>query len=68
MTGPRKAEVTGLCFSEDNKTMFVGIQHPGGGNKTPSGDYASHFPAGSQSKPRSSIVMIYREDGKSFAD
>ncbi len=67
MTGPREAEVTGLCFSEDNKTMFVGIQHPGSGQKTADGRFASNFPQGGTSKPRSSVMMIYREDGKSFS-
>lgn len=62
MTGPNGCEITGICFSEDNKTLFVGIQHPGEDN-TP-----SHFPAGGDSKPRSSIMMIHRENGKSFAE
>jgi len=62
MTGPIACEITGLCFSEDNKTLFVGIQHPGE-EMAP-----SHFPAGGDSKPRSSIMMIHRENGKSFAE
>lgn len=62
MTGPIGCEITGLCFSEDNKTLFVGIQHPGE-EKAP-----SHFPAGGNSKPRSSIMMIHHENGKSFAE
>lgn len=61
MTGPVACEITGLCFSPDHKTMFVGIQHPGEDNK------ASHFPGGGNSKPRSSIIMITRDNGKSFA-
>lgn len=61
MTGPIACEITGLCFSEDNQTLFVGIQHPGEGNAP------SHFPVGGNSKPRSSIMMIQREDGRSFA-
>jgi secreted PhoX family phosphatase len=61
MTGPIACEVTGLCFSDDNKTLFVGIQHPGEGMAP------SHFPAGGHSKPRSSIMMIHRENGQSFA-
>ena len=52
LTGPIGSEVTGLTFSEDQKTMFVGIQHPTG-----------HFPAGGDSKPRSTIVMITKDDG-----
>jgi uncharacterized protein len=56
LVGPRECEITGLTFSADAKTMFVGIQHPGqrGG---------SHFPGGGDSVPRSSIVAINRDDG-----
>ncbi|MCY4500468.1 MAG: PhoX family phosphatase, partial [Alphaproteobacteria bacterium] len=29
LVGPKECEVTGLCWSMDRKTMFVGLQHPG---------------------------------------
>ncbi|MEL6884417.1 MAG: PhoX family phosphatase [Pseudomonadota bacterium] len=51
LTGPNGSEVTGLCWSTDRKTMFVGIQHPGGS-----------FPDGA-GLPRSSIVAVWRDDG-----
>ena len=51
LTGPKGSEVTGLCWSTDRRTMFVGIQHPGGS-----------WPDGS-GLPRSSIVAVTREDG-----
>ena len=51
LTGPKGCEVTGLCWSSDRKTMFVGIQHPGGS-----------FPDGA-GLPRSSIVAVWRDDG-----
>ena len=50
LTGPNGAEVTGLCWSSDKLTAFVGIQHPGGS-----------FPDGT-GLPRSSIVAIRRDD------
>jgi secreted PhoX family phosphatase len=56
LVGPKQCEVTGICWSADRRTLFVGIQHPG-----ESGD--SHFPAGGNSVPRSSIVAITRNDG-----
>lgn len=56
-TGPIACELTGLTFSPDQRTMFVGVQHPGESNKP------SHFPAGGDSKPRSTIMVIQREDG-----
>jgi secreted PhoX family phosphatase len=52
LTGPIGCEITGLTFSADQKTMFVGVQHPTG-----------HFPEGNTSKPRSCIVMITKDDG-----
>jgi secreted PhoX family phosphatase len=57
MVGPVGCEVTGISFSPDQKTLFVGIQHPGenGGSTFP-----EHLPNG---KPRSSVMAISREDG-----
>lgn len=57
LTGPIACEITGLTFSADQKTMFVGVQHPGEKGKP------SHFPQGGNSKPRSTIMAITREDG-----
>ena len=56
LVGPKECEVTGITWSPDRKSMFVGIQHPG-----EKGD--SHFPGGGDSVPRSSIVVITRDDG-----
>ena len=60
LVGPNQCEVTGLTFSPDYKTAFVGIQHPGEkGN--------SHFPDGGDSVPRSCIISIKRKDGGKLA-
>lgn len=56
MVGPKECEVTGICWSDDRKTMFVGIQHPGAQG-------GSHFPGGGDTVPRSSIIAIARDDG-----
>ena len=50
MTGPNGCEVTGLTWSADRRTMFVGIQHPGGS-----------WPDGA-GLPRSSLIAIKRAD------
>jgi secreted PhoX family phosphatase len=56
MVGPNGCEITGLTWSADKKTMFVGIQHPGErGN--------SHFPGGRNTVPRSSVIAVTRDDG-----
>ncbi len=52
MTGPKGSEVTGLCWSADKRTMFVGIQHPGG-----------TWPDGKK-LPRSSVIAIKRADNQ----
>jgi len=57
MTGPVACEITGLAFSRDYQTMFVGIQHPG------EKDNISHFPEGGNSKPRSSVIAISKKAG-----
>ncbi|WP_299744403.1 PhoX family phosphatase [uncultured Tateyamaria sp.] len=51
LTGPKGSEVTGLTWSADRRTMFVGIQHPG-----------ATFPDGEEVLPRSSIVVVKRDD------
>lgn len=57
LTGPVACEITGLAFSPDHKTMFVGVQHPGEEGAP------SHFPGGGSTKPRSTVMMITRDDG-----
>ncbi|QGW75632.1 DUF839 domain-containing protein [Pseudomonas alkylphenolica] len=57
MVGPVACEVTGIAFSPDQRTLFVGIQHPG---ETGGSTFPEHLPNG---KPRSSVMAISREDG-----
>ena len=57
MVGPVGCEVTGISFSPDYKTLFVGIQHPG---ENDGSTFPEHLPNG---KPRSSVMAISREDG-----
>ncbi len=57
MVGPIACEITGIAWAPDQKTMFVGIQHPGEKLAT------SHFPQGGDAVPRSSIIAITRADG-----
>ncbi len=56
MVGPKECEVTGITWSGDGRTLFVGIQHPG-----EKGD--SHYPDGGTTVPRSTIIGITRNDG-----
>ena len=52
LTGPKGSEVTGLTWSADRRTLFVGIQHPD-----------APFPDGEGRLPRSAIVAVWRQDG-----
>ncbi|NNU80583.1 PhoX family phosphatase [Halovulum dunhuangense] len=51
LTGPSGSEVTGLTWSADRRTMFVGIQHPD-----------APFPDGDGALPRSTVVAVKRDD------
>jgi secreted PhoX family phosphatase len=55
LTGPNGSEVTGLTWSADRRTMFVGIQHPG--------DNGGNWPDFGDSLARSAIVAVKRADG-----
>ncbi|WP_407314564.1 PhoX family protein [Pseudomonas sp. nanlin1] len=57
MVGPVGCEVTGVSFAPDQRTLFIGIQHPGsGGGST----FPDKLPNGT---PRSSVIAITRDDG-----
>lgn len=57
LTGPKQAEITGLTWSPDRRTMFVGVQHPGERGE-------GHWPdGGDSSTPRSAIIAVKRDDG-----
>lgn len=57
-SAPIDAEFTGPCFSDDYKTLFLSVQHPG--ELTPlGGPFTSHWPeGGSDAKPLSAVIAI----------
>lgn len=57
LTGPIACEITGLAFSDDCKTMFLGVQHPGEELK------GSHWPEGGNATPKSAVVVVTKNDG-----
>jgi len=68
LTGPNVCEVTGVFVTPDERTMFVGIQHPGeapaGANDPANPKRYSAWPdydAGQ--RPRSATVIITKDDG-----
>jgi len=59
LVGPKECELSGLTWSPDRKTLFLGVQHPGQkGN--------SSFPLGAGQIPRSCVIAITRKDGKTI--
>ena len=69
LVGPKQCEITGVCVTPDEETMFVGIQHPGEtANESPN-DPAnpkqfSSWPDGAAGgRPRSSCIVITKDDG-----
>jgi secreted PhoX family phosphatase len=66
LVGPRECEITGIAESPDGKALFVNIQHPGEDTVPKFEDpttFASHWPDGGDSRPRSATIVITRDDG-----
>jgi uncharacterized protein len=69
LVGPNLCEITGMMVTPDEKTMFVGIQHPG---ETPDDSPTnpanpkglSSWPDGDVGgRPRSACIVITKDDG-----
>ncbi len=75
MTSPNRCEVTGITMTPDGKTLFVGIQHPGEDAVAANPTQFSNWPQSQFSvkadgvtplpggRPRSSVVVITKDDG-----
>jgi uncharacterized protein len=68
LTGPNVCEITGVFVTPDERTMFVGIQHPG---EAPSGSndpanpkrYSAWPDYADGQRPRSATIVIVKDDG-----
>jgi len=72
LQGPKQCEITGVFVTPDERTMFVGIQHPGEApgvapdfeNDPANPKRFSSWPDGDKGgRPRSSCVVITKNDG-----
>lgn len=68
LTGPVGCEVAGVRVTPDERTLFVGIQHPGeaatGANDAADPKRYSSWPDGpSGGRPRSSLLVITKDNG-----
>jgi secreted PhoX family phosphatase len=69
LVGPKGCEITGIAETPDGKAIFVNIQHPG--ENTSSGSvsgntpasFESHWPDNGTARPRSSTIVITKNDG-----
>ncbi len=53
LVGPAGAEITGITWTPDYRSMWVNVQHPG----------ISYPASDGQSRPRSTTVLVTRDDG-----
>jgi secreted PhoX family phosphatase len=69
LQGPKQCDVTGVQVTPDERTMFVGIQHPGetpddSPNNPANPKQFSSWPDGDEGgRPRSSCIVITKDDG-----
>jgi secreted PhoX family phosphatase len=68
LVGPNTCEVTGVFATPDERALFVGIQHPGeapSGSNDPSNpkQYSSWPDGDAGGRPRSSTIIITKDDG-----
>ena len=59
-SAPVDAEMTGISFSPDFKTLLLSVQHPGEQSKSLA-QLTSHWPSGGSSIPEPAVVQIYGE-------
>ena len=69
LVGPNGCEITGVCVTPDERTMLVGIQHPGEAPGKAVNDprdpmrYSSWPDGPSGGRPRSACIVITKDDG-----
>ena len=64
LVGPKGCEITGLAFSQDHRTAFVNVQHPGEDGSVENPTAQSNWPDGpAGDRPRSATIAIRRRDG-----
>ncbi|MDP3301432.1 MAG: PhoX family phosphatase [Sulfuricurvum sp.] len=61
LVGPVECEITGIAETPDGKTIFVNVQHPGEDGTTTA--LTSNWPDGGTARPRSSTIVITKNDG-----
>ena len=66
---PMGAELSGPCFTEDEETLFIAVQHPGSYRHTTFDKPACRWPDFKEgTPPRSSVVALTRRSGGKILD
>ncbi|MET0323984.1 MAG: PhoX family phosphatase, partial [Ilumatobacteraceae bacterium] len=63
LVGPKGCEITGWTMTDDQRTMFVNIQHPGEGATDPANPASQSDWPDRRGRPRSATLAIRRHDG-----
>jgi hypothetical protein len=69
LVGPKGCEITGVFVTPDERTMFVGIQHPGErpddlpGDPTNPKAFSSWPDGDAGGRPRSSLIVVTKDTG-----
>jgi secreted PhoX family phosphatase len=63
LVGPRGCEITGWAITDDQRTLFVNIQHPGEGATDPVCPASQSSWPDFHGRPRSATIAIRRTDG-----
>ena len=64
LSAPVGAEVCGPLITEDGRSVFVAIQHPGESDGATPDNPASHWPDGGKAQPRPAVVVAWHKHGK----
>ena len=62
-TGVAGDEITGIAATPDRRTLFVNVQHPGGGDPSLTNFPVENDPPDGSTVPRDATVAITRRDG-----
>ena len=66
LVGPKGCEITGWAMTDDQRTLFVNIQHPGEAATDPANPASQSNWPDFQGRPRSATVAIRHADGRTI--
>ncbi|MFI6814592.1 PhoX family protein [Nonomuraea sp. NPDC050328] len=64
LTVPFAAETCGPLVTDDQRSVFVAVQHPGESDGATPDNPTSHWPDGGASQPRPAVAVVWHSRGK----